>query len=52
MVQDINGLLDDGNLRDEMGNNGRKYVEQGHDIQKIITEFTALFQDLTGVGQP
>lgn len=46
MVNDVRILLKNKGLRDEMGRNGRKYVEQHHDIQKIIAQYVGLFHQL------
>jgi glycosyltransferase involved in cell wall biosynthesis len=47
MVKDVKTLLEDPELRDEMGRNGRKYVEQQHDMQEIATQYADLFQQLS-----
>ncbi|VVB62031.1 Glycosyl transferases group 1 [uncultured archaeon] len=39
MIIDVNTFLRDDKLRDEMGANGRKYVEENHDIKKIADQF-------------
>ncbi len=46
MVEDVKTLLKDEKLREEMGNNGRKYVEREHDITKIIREYIHVFNHL------
>jgi glycosyltransferase involved in cell wall biosynthesis len=46
MVEDIRILLKNQGLRDEMGRNGRKYVEQEHDVQKIVAQYVGLFHQL------
>ena len=43
LVEDVKTLLKDEKLRDEMGVNGRKYVERKHDITHIIIEYVKLF---------
>jgi glycosyltransferase involved in cell wall biosynthesis len=48
MSKDINLLLNNKELREEMGRNSRRYVEQEHDMQKIVTQYVALFRQLTG----
>jgi len=50
MVEDVITLLNDEELRGEMGRNGREYVEQEHDIQKIATQYAALFKQLVDEG--
>jgi len=42
LIFDINNLFFDINLRREMGVNAKKYVEQNHDLKKIITQFEKL----------
>jgi hypothetical protein len=46
MVEDVKLLLDDKMLREEMGMNGRKYVEREHDLGKILTDYEKLFHKL------
>ena len=46
MVEDVKLLLDDNELREKMGENGRNYVEREHDIIKITREYNALFKKL------
>ena len=46
MVEDVKLLLEDEKLREEMGMNGRKYVEQEHDIKKIVKGYEKLFYNL------
>jgi len=48
MVDDVRMLLKNQGLKDEMGRNGRRYVEEQHDIQKIAAQYVALFQLLAG----
>jgi glycosyltransferase involved in cell wall biosynthesis len=43
LVEDVKTLLKNEKLRDEMGVNGRKYVEREHDITHIIREYIKLF---------
>jgi glycosyltransferase involved in cell wall biosynthesis len=38
LTQDVRRLLADEPLRQEMGENGRQYVEKNHDIDRIVTE--------------
>lgn len=46
MVEDVKLLLKDEKLREEMGENGRRYVEKEHDIKKILKHYTNLFEKL------
>lgn len=46
MVTDIKLLLKDERLREEMGMNGRKYVEQEHNIKKIVKKYIKLFEEV------
>ncbi|MCK4330056.1 glycosyltransferase family 4 protein [candidate division WOR-3 bacterium] len=48
MVKDIKLLLKNENLRREMGENARKYVEREHDIKKVAQQYAELFQNLQG----
>lgn len=50
MVKDVKILLNNKGLKEEMGRNGRKYVEEEHDIQKIVAQYVALFQQLASQG--
>jgi glycosyltransferase involved in cell wall biosynthesis len=50
MVVDTRTLLDDTELRGEMGKNGRRYVEQEHNIEKIVAQYVTLFQKLASQG--
>lgn len=46
LVLDVNKLLSDKELRRRMGENGRKYVEKEHDLQKITKKYLTLFEEL------
>jgi glycosyltransferase involved in cell wall biosynthesis len=46
LVEDIKMLLNDEQLREEMGRNGRHYVEREHDITKIIRNHIEVFNRL------
>ena len=46
MVEDVKLLLEDEKLREEMGINGRKYVEREHDMKKIVSEYVELFKKI------
>ena len=43
LVKDVKILLKDEKLREEMGVNGRKYVEREHDLTTIVGEYIKLF---------
>ena len=43
LVKDVKTLLVDEKLREEMGVNGRKYVESEHDLTPIVGEYLELF---------
>ena len=43
LVEDVKTLLKEEKLREEMGVNGRKYVESEHDITLIVREYIELF---------
>jgi glycosyltransferase involved in cell wall biosynthesis len=44
--EDVRILLDDDELRIQMGQNGRQYVEKEHDITNIIHEYIKLFESI------
>jgi glycosyltransferase involved in cell wall biosynthesis len=46
MAEDVKLLLEDGALREEMGKNGREYVEKEHNINKIMDEYIKVFEAL------
>ncbi len=46
MISDIKNLVKNENLRDEMGVNGRHYVEKEHDIKKIVGGYLKVFKRL------
>lgn len=48
MVKDVRLLLEDGELRRQMAENGRSYVEQEHDAEKIVGEYVELFDEVMG----
>jgi len=48
MVEDVKLLLEDEELREEMGVNGRKYVEREHDLKKIVEKYIKLFKTMMG----
>lgn len=44
MVNDVKTLLMDEKLREEMGMNGREYVEREHDIKKVVEKYAKVFK--------
>lgn len=48
LVKDVRTLLNNEALREEMGANGRKYVEREHNITQIVEEYIELFN---GIGE-
>jgi glycosyltransferase involved in cell wall biosynthesis len=46
LLLDVNRLFQDKNLREEMGMNAKKYVQQHHDLNMITTEFEQLITSL------
>ncbi|MCK4454548.1 glycosyltransferase family 4 protein [Candidatus Parcubacteria bacterium] len=46
MVENVKLLLKDEKLREEMGMNGRRYVEREHDIKKIVKKIIKIFEDV------
>lgn len=46
MVKDVKQLINDEALRQEMGRNSRKYVEDEHDIKKVAKQYMELFEKL------
>lgn len=46
MVLDLRHLLNDDQLRQELGGNGRRYVEQEHDLNRIVGQYIGLFERL------
>jgi glycosyltransferase involved in cell wall biosynthesis len=47
MLDDIKRLLNDKELLKTIGDNGRKYVEEYHDITKIANQYETLIKNLT-----
>ena len=43
LVEDVKILLNNEALREEMGVNGRRYVEREHDVTKIISKYIEIF---------
>ena len=50
MVKDVKTLLEDGGLREKMGENGKIYVEQEHNIVNSINKYHDVFEKLHGNG--
>lgn len=48
LVEDVKNLLNNEWLREEMGRNGRLYVEQMHDTKKVINKYVELIDRLGG----
>ena len=46
MVEDVKLLLSDRELRNELGLNGRRYVEHEHDLNKVVEQYADLFRRL------
>jgi glycosyltransferase involved in cell wall biosynthesis len=46
MLENIKTLLEDKELLRIMGENGRKYVEENHDIKKIVDQYENLIKNL------
>jgi glycosyltransferase involved in cell wall biosynthesis len=47
LLLDINILFTNEVLREEMGENAKKYVEENHDLKKIASEFEQLIDSMT-----
>ena len=46
MIDDVKLLLRDGKLRQDFGQNGRRYVEREHALKEIVTQYAKLFAEL------
>jgi len=46
MVEDVKMLLHDDKLRQDLGQNGRRYVEREHALKEIVREYAELFGEL------
>lgn len=44
--EDLKKLLEDDNLRQKMGCNGREYVEKNHNIEDVVNKYVKLFNQL------
>jgi glycosyltransferase involved in cell wall biosynthesis len=49
MVQDVKRLLEDEKLREELGQNGRRYVEREHNIEAIADKYVKILQHVSRV---
>jgi len=49
MVQDVKLLLEDEKLREELGQNGRHYVEREHNIEAIADKYVQMLQHVSRV---
>lgn len=49
MVTDLKALIEDGNLREVMGKNGRNYVKRTHDIPVIIPDYIKFFNSIMDI---
>jgi len=45
MVKDVSQLIDDNKLRARMGDNGKKYIKQYHNIEDTSRDFLAILQN-------
>ena len=51
LVEDVKTLLRNEKLRQRMGENGRRYVEENHDITKIVKQHVEVFKQLVKLGR-
>ena len=51
LIGDVKTLLNDEKLREEMGMNGRKYVEREHDLTHIVRDYIKLFDRVMRCSQ-
>jgi glycosyltransferase involved in cell wall biosynthesis len=49
LVKDVKTLLENEQLRKEMGENARRYVEKNHDITKIVKQHVEVLNKLAGL---
>ena len=47
MISDVEELMSNDELRDWLGENGKKYVNKYHNSDKIVNEYCRLFETLT-----
>jgi len=50
LANDVRTLLSDEHLRQEMGMNGRRYVEKEHDIKSVVRQYVRVFNNMVGVS--
>jgi len=50
LKNDIKTLINNDKLRKEMGNNSRRYVEQEHNVKKIVAKYEKLIESLVNGG--
>lgn len=50
LVEDVKTLLGNEQLRRQMGENGRRYVEENHDINKIVKQHIEVLNQLVKFG--
>ena len=50
LKQDVKMLLENEHLRRQMGENGRRYVEENHDINNIVKQHIEVFRQLVKFG--
>ena len=46
MLENIKVLMENKILREEMGNNGRKYIENYHDIKNVVNKYENVINNL------
>jgi len=51
MVDGIKNLLKNEKLREEMGINSRSYVEEEHNVDKLVSEYEKVFELLLKMGE-
>jgi len=44
LIEDLNNIIKNKKLREELGKNGREYVQQNHSIRKIMGKYENCFQ--------
>lgn len=51
MVRDIHDIMKAPNVRNQMGDSGREYVERNHSVSFAVSEYMKLFHELAGEGK-
>ena len=46
MIENIKVLMENRSLREEMGNNGRKYIENYHNIKNVVNKYENVINNL------